>query len=249
MIMIKANDKDEMSRLAAKIISTQIIEKPDSVLGLATGSTPIETYQYLTSSFKKGELDFSRIKTVNLDEYKGLSSDMEQSYHYYMQKNLFQEINILPENIFLPNGMADDEIEECKRYDEILKSLGGIDLQLLSIGHNGHIGFNEPSATFYKGTHLVKLDEKTRNANARFFTSVEDVPKSAYTLGLVSIMQAKKIVCIVNGLDKAEIFNKSFYGEISSFIPASILQLHPDVTVIADKEALSGGNKLGSNNQ
>ena len=232
MRIIKVKSYEQMSRQAANIISAQVIIKPDSVLGLATGSTPIGAYDQLGKWYKKGDLDFSKVTTVNLDEYVGMSGDNPQSYRYFMEKNFFEKINIKKENTFVPNGTAKDLVAECTNYDARIKNLGGIDLQLLGIGNDGHIGFNEPSDCFEKSTHVVTLHESTIAANSRFFDSIDDVPKKALTMGMVSIMQAKKILLIANGKQKEEILNKALYGPITPQIPASILQLHPDITII-----------------
>ena len=232
MRIIKVKSYEQMSRQAANIISAQVIIKPDSVLGLATGSTPIGAYDQLGKWYKKGDLDFSKVTTVNLDEYVGMSGDNPQSYRYFMEKNFFEKINIKKENTFVPNGTAKDLVAECTNYDARIKNLGGIDLQLLGIGNDGHIGFNEPSDCFEKNTHVVTLHESTIAANSRFFDSIDDVPKKALTMGMVSIMQAKKILLIANGKQKEEILNKALYGPITPQIPASILQLHPDITII-----------------
>lgn len=236
MKFIKEKNYETMSRQAANIISAQVIIKPDCVLGLATGSTPIGTYNQLASWYQKGDIDFSRVRSVNLDEYIGLSGKDEQSYRYFMEKNFFEKINIKKENTFVPSGVAEDIEKECKEYDERIKNFGGIDLQLLGIGLDGHIGFNEPGDCFQKNTHVVKLHDSTIKANSRFFDSIEQVPKYAVTMGMVSIMQAKKILLIANGKAKKEILNKSLYGPITPRIPASILQLHPDLTIIYSEE-------------
>ncbi len=221
-----------MSRHAANIISAQVIIKPDSVLGLATGSTPLGTYKQLIDWYNKGDIDFSLVTTVNLDEYVGLDGESDQSYRYFMNHNLFCHINIDMNNTFVPNGCAVDLAEEGRRYDEHIAKLGGIDLQLLGIGLDGHIGFNEPDKYFVKSTHVVDLHESTIKANSRFFKNEDEVPKRAITMGMVSIMQAKKILLIANGKAKRDILEKAFYGPITPEIPASILQLHPDITVI-----------------
>lgn len=226
----------EMSRKAANIISAQIIGKPDTVLGLATGSTPIGTYQQLIDWYKKGDLDFSEVTTVNLDEYYGLSGTHEQSYRYFMNTNLFDHINIKKENTFVPNGLAEDAAAEGARYDERIRALGGIDLQLLGIGVDGHIGFNEPDEVFVKGTHLVTLDPSTIAANARFFKNADEVPRQAMTMGMMSIMQAKKILMIAAGENKEQILQQAFEGPVTPKLPASLLQLHPDVTIIFTKQ-------------
>ena len=233
MKLIRATSYEDMSRKAANIISAQVILYPHSVLGLATGSSPIGTYDQLVTWYQKGDIDFSEVTTVNLDEYCGLDSSDEQSYRYFMNEHLFSKINIDINNTHVPNGTALDIQAECLRYDNLISSLGGIDLQLLGLGHNGHIGFNEPSAAFDKTTHCVDLGERTIEANARFFGSIEKVPKQAITMGIKSIMQAKKILLIVNGEDKKEILHRSLYGPVTPNIPASILQLHPDLTVIS----------------
>jgi glucosamine-6-phosphate deaminase len=239
MKFIRAADYNDMSRKAANIISAQVILYPDSVLGLATGSTPLGVYRQLVDWFRKGDIDFSRVHSVNLDEYVGLAPEHPQSYHYYMKENFFRHINIKPENTNVPNGLAEDIDAECARYDKLIADLGGIDLQLLGIGHTGHIGFNEPDQDFDKMTHKVKLKQKTIEANARFFNSEDEVPKYAITMGIKAIMQAKKILLVANGEGKAEILDRALFGPVAPAVPASILQLHPDVTVVADEAALS----------
>lgn len=237
MQIYKTTDYHDMSRKAANIISAQIILKPNSVLGLATGSTVLGIYNQLVEWYHKGDLDFSRISTVNLDEYKGLAPDNHQSYRYYMDQNLFHQININKENTHLPNGQAGNVDEECARFNDIIEHLGGIDLQLLGLGRNGHIGFNEPSEVFEKGTHCVRLTGSTREANSRLFDRGETVPEYAYTMGIRTILLAKKIVLAVSGEDKAEILKEALYGPVSPAVPASILQLHPDLIVVADAAA------------
>ena len=239
MQIYKSTDYKDMSRKAANIISAQVIMKPNCVLGLATGSTPIGTYQQLIEWYKKGDLDFSDVTTVNLDEYKGLPRTNDQSYYYFMHQNLFDQVNINPENTHLPNGMEPNSEKECARYESLIHSLGGVDLQLLGLGHNGHIGFNEPGEAFEKETHCVDLQERTIEANKRFFASADDVPKQAYTMGIKTIMQAKKILVIVSGEDKADIVAKAFFGPVTPAVPASILQMHNDVTLVGDEAALS----------
>ena len=232
MKFITVDTYEKLSRQAANIISAQVILKPDSVLGLATGSSPLGTYKQLIEWYKKGDIDFSKVTSVNLDEYVGLDGTNEQSYRYFMNKNFFEHINIDLGNTFVPNGCAVDLAGEGKRYDEHIAELGGIDLQLLGIGLDGHIGFNEPDKYFVKSTHVVDLHESTIKANSRFFASEDEVPKKAITMGMVSIMQAKKILLIASGKEKRDILEKAFYGPITPEIPASILQLHPDITVI-----------------
>lgn len=239
MKIYKAKDYKDMSRKAANIISAQVIMKPNCVLGLATGSTPIGTYDQLVEWYNKGDLDFSEVTTVNLDEYKGLPRTNDQSYYYFMHQHLFDRVNIDPERTNVPNGMEPDAERECGRYEELIRSLGGVDLQLLGLGHNGHIGFNEPGEAFEKETHCVDLTESTIEANKRFFASADDVPKQAYTMGIKTIMQAKKILIVVNGENKADIVERAFFGPVTPEVPASILQLHNDVTLVGDEEALA----------
>ena len=239
MNIIKALDYNDMSRKAANVISAQVILKPTCVLGLATGSTPIGIYKQLVEWYHKGDLDFSRVKSVNLDEYCGLSSDNNQSYRYFMNNYFFSHININMDSTYVPNGLATDLEAECTRYDSLIYQLGGIDLQLLGIGMNGHIGFNEPDIRFEKTTHIVHLDDSTITANARFFTTPDEVPKKAITMGIKSIMHAKKVLLVAGGPEKEEIIKKALYGPITPDVPASILQLHPDVTIVADEAALS----------
>lgn len=228
-----------MSRKAANVISAQVIIKPDCVLGLATGSSPVGTYEQLITRCEKGDLDFSRVTSVNLDEYKGLSDDNDQSYRYFMNHNLFNHINIRKERTFVPNGIEDDADKVCAQYNQIIRDVGGIDLQLLGLGLNGHIGFNEPSDAFAKETHCVSLAKSTIEANKRFFSSEDEVPKQAYTMGIGNIMQARKILVIVSGEGKADILKTVLEGPITPNVPASILQLHNDVTIVADEAALS----------
>ena len=233
---ITVESYEELSKKAAEIICDVVKTKPDCVLGLATGSSPLGTYAQMIEKNKAGEVDFSKAKSVNLDEYAGLSGDHDQSYRYFMNNNLFKHININIENTNVPNGCAEDKEAECARYDKLVEDLGGIDIQLLGIGLDGHIGFNEPCDHFVKGTNHVMLDPSTIEANARFFESADDVPKSALTLGMGGIMGAKKVLLIANGENKKEIMEKAFFGPITPFVPASILQLHPDVTVIYSKK-------------
>ena len=239
MKIYKAKDYKDMSRKAANIISAQVIMKPNCVLGLATGSTPIGTYDQLVEWYNKGDLDFSEVTTVNLDEYKGLPRTNDQSYYYFMHQHLFDRVNIDPERTNVPNGMEPDAEKECGRYEELIRSLGGVDLQLLGLGHNGHIGFNEPGEALEKETHCVDLTESTIEANKRFFASADDVPKQAYTMGIKTIMQAKKILIVVNGENKADIVERAFFGPVTPEVPASILQLHNDVTLVGDEAALA----------
>ncbi len=237
MIRYKILDTyEELGRTGAKIIAAQIAEKPNAVLGLATGSSPVSIYQSLIADYRAGKLDFSKITSVNLDEYVGLGGDHPQSYRYFMQKNLFDHVNIDPAKTFVPNGLAADMTAECAAYDERIVKLGGIDLQLLGIGLDGHIGFNEPADSFTEETHVVSLHPSTVEANARFFESADQVPRSAITLGIGSIMRARKILLIANGPAKKEILEKAISGPITPRLPASILRLHPDVTVLYTEE-------------
>ena len=232
MRVIETKSYAELSRKAANLISAQVLSKPDSVLGLATGSTPIGTYKQLIEWYEKGDLDFSEVKSINLDEYVGLTGDHDQSYRYFMNTNLFNHVNIDKAKTNVPSGVAEDLEAECARYDALIESMGGIDLQLLGIGHNGHIGFNEPADSFVVPTHVVELGETTINANARFFSSADEVPKKAVTMGIKAIMQAKKVLLIANGPDKKAIVEKALYGPVTPEVPASILQFHPDLTVV-----------------
>lgn len=237
--IVKARDYQDMSRKAANIISAQIILKNNCVLGLATGSTPIGTYDTLTHWYQKGDLDFSLVQTVNLDEYAGLDGNHDQSYRYFMNKNLFDRVNIDKKNTHLPNGNALDAQAECQRYHAVIESMDGIDLQLLGIGNNGHIGFNEPSDVFETNVHKVELTESTIQANSRLFDSVDEVPLYAYTMGIGEIMSANRILILASGKAKAPIIKELIEGKVTPRVPASILKLHQDVTLIADEEALS----------
>lgn len=239
MRIYKAKDYEEMSRKAAGIVSAQIIMKPECVLGLATGSTPVGLYKQLIEWYRNGDLDFSGVRTVNLDEYKGISRENDQSYYYFMHQNLFDHVNIPAGNTHLPDGMEPDSEKECRRYEELIQSMGSVDLQLLGIGHNGHIGFNEPADAFDKLVHCVNLTQSTIEANKRFFASAEEVPRQAYTMGIQTIMRSKKILIIANGEGKADIVRDAFFGPITPMVPASVLQLHNDVTLVADEAALS----------
>ncbi len=231
MEFIKVENYEQLSEKAAKIIADVIASKPDCVLGLATGSSPVGTYKKLIEMNKSGKLDFSKVTSINLDEYEGLDGNHDQSYRYFMNTNLFDHINIDKANTFVPNGIASDLDDECKAYDERIYEKG-IDIQLLGIGIDGHIGFNEPDKFFTKETHKVVLDESTIVANARFFQCIDDVPKTAITMGMGGIMSADKVLLVANGANKKEILEKAFFGPITPEVPASILQLHKDVTVI-----------------
>lgn len=239
MKVIITVDYDEMSKKAAQIIKKQINEKPNTVLGLATGSTPLGMYNKLIEMYKNSEIDFSQVVTFNLDEYVGLSERHPQSYHYYMYENFFNHININKENIHIPKGISDDFDEECKLYDEAIENAGGIDLQVLGLGVNGHIGFNEPDDYINTKTHIVTLTEETINANKRFFKSVDDVPRKAVTMGLGMIMKAKKIILLASGKNKANAIKETLKGYLTTEVPSTVLMLHKDVTIIIDKEAAS----------
>ncbi len=242
--IIKAKDYEEMSKKAAAVIASQITMKPDCVLGLATGSSPEGLYRQLVDWYKEGALSFADVTSVNLDEYKGLPRDNDQSYWYFMNEHLFKHVDINMQRTFLPDGMAMDSDQACADYNEVIHSVGGIDLQLLGIGHNGHIGFNEPAEEITLETHCVDLTESTIKANQRFFASYDDVPKQAYTMGLKTILQAKKILLVVSGADKAEAVKNAFFGPVTPKVPASLLQLHSDVVVVADEAALSLAEKV-----
>ena len=236
MKIIFTDHYGQMSRRAANIISAQIILHPRTVLGLATGTTPIGTYKQLIEWQQKGDLDFSQVVTFNLDEYYGLPGTHPQSYRYFMDTHLFNHINIRKENTHVPDGTASDADAQCLAYEQAIEQAGGIDLQLLGIGHIGHIGFNEPGASYEKMTHLVELTENTIQANSRLFEHKEDVPTQALTMGMKSIMHAKRILLIANGPAKIDILEQALYGPITPELPASILQLHPDLTVIASRD-------------
>ena len=239
MRIIITKDYNDMSKKAANIIASKVILKPNAVLGLATGSTPIGTYKELIAKYNAGDLSFSAVSTVNLDEYRGLTHDNDQSYYYFMNDNLFNHVDIDKARTHVPDGTEPDSDKACADYEEIVKSYGGVDLQLLGLGHNGHIGFNEPCDKFVKDTNCVTLAQSTIDANARFFASKEEVPTQAYTMGIGTIMQAKKILVVVSGADKADIVEKAFFGDITPQVPASILQLHEDVVVVGDEAAFA----------
>ena len=237
MKIIRATDYKDLSRKAANIISAQDIMKPNCVLGLATGSSPVGTYEQLIEWYKKGDVDFSDVTTVNLDEYRGILKENPQSYWYFMHKHFFDSVNIDPVRVHVPDGANLDAEKACQDYDAVIHAVGGIDLQLLGIGPDGHIGFNEPNAAFELGTHCVDLAESTIEANKRFFDKKEDVPRQAYTMGIKSIMQARKVLMVANGAGKADIVKTAFFGPVTPEVPASILQMHPDFTLVLDAEA------------
>lgn len=239
MRIIMVDNYDKMSKKAAIMVASQVILKPDSVLGLATGDTPIGMYKEIVNIYNNNEVNFSKTKTFNLDEYYGLNRENTQSYYYYMMNNLFNHVNIDKKNTNIPNGMAENIEDECKSYEKRIVEAGGIDLQILGIGVNGHIGFNEPDISFESETHLVNLDEKTIESNSRFFNSKEEVPTKAISMGIKTIMHSKKIILLACGSSKADAIFKTIKGKINPNTPASILQLHRDVVVIVDKEAAS----------
>lgn len=238
MRIIVCDNYDLLSKKAAQIVGSQMILKPKSILGLATGSTPVGMYKNLIKMYEEGLIDFSKTTTFNLDEYYQLPINNDQSYHYFMDENLFNHININRENIHIPNGMADDIDAECILYDKMIDD-NGIDIQILGIGNNAHIGFNEPTINFNKGTHIVTLDESTREANARFFNSLDEVPTKAITMGTGSIFKSKKILLLASGTNKAEAIYNTVHGKVTPEVPSSILQFHKDVIIILDKEAAS----------
>ena len=232
-------DYEAMSRRAAQIIAAEITHNPACLLGLATGSTPVGAYKQLIEWNKQGDLSFAEIHSVNLDEYYGLSPEHDQSYRYFMNTNLFDHVDIHKENTNVPSGLAADPAAECARYEQVVAGLGYADLQLLGLGRNGHIGFNEPCGDFPAATHMVDLTQSTIEANARFFASADDVPKQALTMGVGTIMKARKILVVASGADKADAVWKAFRGPITPEVPASILQFHPDVTLVGDESALA----------
>lgn len=237
MKVIVTKNYDELSKVAANEMASVVKNNPKAILGLATGGSPIGMYKELIRMNKEGEIDFSNVTTVNLDEYVGLSGDHPQSYRYFMNENLFNHINIDKKNTYVPNGLAKNIEEECKNYDNKIANLGGTDVQLLGIGNNGHIAFNEPDEDLISGTHLTNLTQDTIEANARFFDSIDEVPKTALTMGLGGIMKSKKIIVIASGESKAEAVKAMVNGKISTKMPASMLQMHRDVVVIVDEAA------------
>lgn len=240
MRVIVCKNYEEVSKEAARLVAGLVALKPDCVLGLATGSTPIGMYENLADMHKKGELDFSKVTTFNLDEYYPIKKDNNQSYDYFMNENLFSKVNVPKENRHIPNGEAKDAEAECKAYDESINKAGGIDLQILGIGQNGHIGFNEPDIVLKASTHLTGLTEDTINANSRFFEKKEDVPTHALTMGMREILKSKKIVLMANGKNKHEAIAKLLDDDITTSVPATILKVHPDVVLICDEEAYNG---------
>ena len=243
MKLIVVNNYEELSKVAAKEFSKIIKEKENVVLGLATGGSPVGMYKELIRMYEQKELNFSKITTVNLDEYIGLNPEHNQSYRYFMNNNLFNHINIDKSNTFIPNGLAEDLEAQCKEYDQKIAELGGIDIQLLGVGNNGHIAFNEPNNELSSGTHIISLTDNTIEANARFFDNIDDVPRKAITMGVGGIMKAKKIILIASGESKAEAIKGIFSGKITTANPATMLQMHRDVTVIVDEAAAKLINK------
>jgi len=238
MRFIITKNYQALSKLAAEYVIKQIRKKPKSVLALATGQTPISFYHELVRAYKKKQVDFSRVKTFNLDEYTGVSKNDKHSYHYYMSNNFFKYVNLKKENIFLPNGRAKNLAKECLNYESVIKKSGGIDLAILGIGQDGHLAFNEPGSSFTSKTRVVKLALSTRRANAKFFNKrLSLVPKKAITMGLATIRQAGNILLLVSGKEKAETVDKALTGKVTRKVPASVLQTHKRVTVILDKEA------------
>ena len=237
--VMKVQTPDEMGKAAADEFEEVIKRKPACVLGLATGSTPLPLYRELIAREKAGRIDSSRVRSANLDEYKGLAPDHPQSYRRFMQENLFAHISIKPENTIVPDGLAADIPAMCEDYERRIEDWGGVDIQLLGIGHDGHIGFNEPCDHFPVMTHEVLLADMTREANKRFFASIDEVPTKAVTMGIGTVMAARKIVMVITGADKADILCRAFFGPVTPEVPASILQVHPDVTLICDEAAAS----------
>lgn len=239
MKLIIAQDYQAMSRAGAQVFSDLLAKKPDATLGLATGSTPIGLYDCLVDDVDSGKISFSDVVTFNLDEYCALPVTDVNSYRYFMDEHLFSRVDIKPENAHLPNGNADDFPAECSAYEAAIEERGGIDLQLLGLGNNGHIGFNEPAPDFPVQTHIVDLTQSTIDANARFFESEGDVPRQAITMGIGTIMKARGVVLVANGRGKADIVAKALFGPVTPDVPASVLQMHPNVTVVLDEEAAS----------
>lgn len=238
MRLIVCDNQQEIACLGADMIAEVVKAKPEAVLGLATGSSPVPMYGELVRRYKAGELDFSTVRSVNLDEYYPLAPDNDQSYRYFMNEHLFHHVNIDKNNTHVPDGLEADADAACSAYERLIKESGGIDFQLLGLGHNGHIGFNEPCDSFEKETHCVDLTESTIQANARFFKSMDEVPKQAYTMGIKSILSAKTILVMVSGTAKADIVKKAFFGPVTPQVPASVLQLHKDVILVGDEDAL-----------
>ena len=237
MRVILCDTYEELSKNAAKLVASQICLKPNCVLGLATGSTPIGMYEELVRLYKTGEIDFKEVITFNLDEYYPISPENPQSYHYYMSKYLFSKVNVDPTNVHILNGETADPNSECDKFDELIENCDGIDLQILGIGRNGHIGFNEPDDALNTSTHITDLTESTIEANARFFDSIESVPKQALTMGIATILKSRKIILLANGKEKRAAVSQLLTEEIDTEVPATMLKVHPDVVLICDREA------------
>lgn len=238
MRIITCENYEEMSKVAAKMVASQLMLKPNSVIGLPTGSTPIGMYQQLEAMYKDGEVDFSKAVTFNLDEYYPINRENDQSYYYFMNQNLYSKVNLNPNNIYIPNGSAKDIEAECKSYDKAIANHGGIDLQILGIGNNGHIGFNEPNDDLNTKTHVTTLTEDTIKANSRFFESEQEVPKLAITMGMATILSAKKIILLASGENKSEPIKSLLTGKISTLVPATMLNVHTNTVIIADKKTM-----------
>lgn len=237
MNVIIAGNYNDMSRKAADVIAAQLQAQPACTLGLATGTTPIGLYDCLVKDYQAGKLSFAQAQSFNLDEYRGLAPEHPQSYRYFMQQNLFDHVDIAAECTHVPNGANPNAQEACAAYEQAIQDAGGIDLQLLGLGHNGHIGFNEPCDNFPVATHVVDLTESTINANSRLFNSAEEVPRQAYTMGIGTIMKARSILVVASGAGKAQIVRDAFTGPVTPQVPASVLQLHPNVTLVVDSQA------------
>jgi glucosamine-6-phosphate deaminase len=240
------NSYDEMGKLAAEMVANQIKDKPNIVLGLATGSTPLGMYRELVKMYREGELDLSQVITFNLDEYLGLTPEHQQSYHYYMYDNFFKHVNIKKENIHIPKGDTKDPVQECLNYEREIEKVGGIDLQILGIGVNGHVGFNEPDINLEAKTHVIQLSDNTIKANSRFFKNLDEVPKKAITMGMATIMRSKKIILMAWGAEKKKPILKVISGHIATEVPASLLQVHNDVILIVDKQIYSSSSATNS---
>lgn len=240
MKLIKTKNYDEMSMKAAQIIINKVRQNASATIGFATGGTPIGTYELLVKDYQQNQTSYKQIKSINLDEYVGLDHNHPSSYRYFMQKHLFNYINILPENIHFPDGTAENLQLECERFEKVIRDLGGIDLQILGVGQNGHIGFNEPGTPFHSITHVVELTPNTRKVNSRFFNQLSEVPYKAITMGISSILKSKQVLLLVSGEEKAEVMQRLLSEEINEQLPVSVLKKHPDFTVICDENALKG---------
>lgn len=240
MKVIVCDNYEEMSEQGARIVASQLTLKPNSILGLATGSTPVGMYSRLGELYKEGKVDFSSVSSFNLDEYYPITPDNSQSYYYFMEENLFSKVNIDRANTHIPNGNSADPDEECRKYDEMIDKSAGVDLQILGIGQNGHIGFNEPDDALFVGTHVTELTESTIKANSRFFNSIDEVPTKALTMGIATIMKARKIIILANGKNKHNAVKELLNDKINTHVPATLLKVHPDVVLICDKEAYNG---------